>query len=348
MKTLILLIPGFPSDESDSTCLPAQQQFVLALQKINPGIEVVVFAFQYPYKKEIYRWNGIEVHAFNGQNRGKLKRVLMWNAVWKRLRMMKAGKGLIGILSFWCGECALVGTKFGRMHGIRHFNWIMGQDAKKENKFVHWIRPGEEELIALSDSLSDEFWKNHGVRPFRVITNFVSPYFLPQRARREIDLLAAGSLIPLKQYDLFIRLIAEVKRDFFAVKSLIAGEGPERHYLKELIHQFKLHEEISLVGEIPHSQLLDLMSRTKVFLHPSNYEGFSSVCLEALAAGSHVVSFCKPMKEDIDHWHIVKNEEEMRKKVSELLTNENLDHTPIIYLTAEGAAEQITGLFIHQ
>ena len=342
MKTLVLLIPGFPSDESDSTCLPAQQQFVLALQKINPDVEVIVFAFQYPFKKEIYRWRGIEVHAFNGQNRGKLKRILMWNAVWKRLRKFKNETELIGILNFWCGECALVGTKFGRKHGVRHFNWILGQDAKANNSYVKLIMPREDELIALSDSLSDEFWKNHGVRPFKVITNSVGSEILPQRAQRDVQILGAGSLIPLKQYDLFIKIVSELN-----VNAIICGEGSERHYLEELIFQRKLQDRVLLRGEIEHSQLLELMSRTKVFLHTSSYEGFSSVCLEALSAGAHVVSFCKPMKENIDHWHVVKNEEEMRRKVDELLNNDKLDHSPVIYFTAEGAAEQISKLFLH-
>ena len=53
------------------------------------------------------------------------------------------------------------------------------------------------------------------------------------------------------------------------------------------------------------------MQRTKIFLHTSSYEGFSGACLEALYAGAHVISFCEPMKQKIDHWHIVKDEKEM-------------------------------------
>ncbi|HKP32925.1 MAG TPA: glycosyltransferase, partial [Chitinophagaceae bacterium] len=86
---------------------------------------------------------------------------------------------------------------------------------------------------------------------------------------------------------------------------------------------------------------------SKIFLHPSNYEGFSSVCLEALAAGAHVVSFCQPMKEQIDHWHVVKDEEEMRGKVQMLLQDKNLDHSQVIYFTAKDAAQRILELFLH-
>jgi len=40
------------------------------------------------------------------------------------------------LLSFWYGECALVGKKFADKYSIKHYCWMWGQDAKKENKYV--------------------------------------------------------------------------------------------------------------------------------------------------------------------------------------------------------------------
>ena len=68
-------------------------------------------------------------------------------------------------------------------------------------------------------------------------------------------------------------------------------------------------------------EILQLMKRAKIFLHTSSYEGFSTVCLEALYAGCHVISFIKPMEHDIGHWHIVQSKEEMVKKAMEILGN---------------------------
>ena len=36
-KTLVILTPGFPKDEADSTCLPMQQQLIRAL-KVNDAV----------------------------------------------------------------------------------------------------------------------------------------------------------------------------------------------------------------------------------------------------------------------------------------------------------------------
>jgi len=310
------------------------------LKKIDPDLQIIVFAFQYPFRKDVYDWNGIPVYAFNGRNRGRLSRLITWNAAWKKLRILVKEKNIIGLLSFWCGECALVGAKFARRYNVKHLTWIMGQDAKADNKYVKLIKPKGNELIAMSDFLREEFERNFGVKPYRVITNFVGAWVLQHRPRREIEILGAGSLIPLKQFDLFIKIVAQLDAN-----AVICGEGPERHFLEELVYQNDLRGKVILRGEVDHSQLLQLMADTKVFLHTSNYEGFSGVCLEAIAAGAHVVSFCKPMNEEIKHWHIVKDAEEMREKVRSLLHDPQLDHTPVIYFTAERAAEQMLSSF---
>ena len=51
-EILIILSPGFPESEADSTCLPMQQQFVRALKEMHPELDIVVLTFQYPYHQK--------------------------------------------------------------------------------------------------------------------------------------------------------------------------------------------------------------------------------------------------------------------------------------------------------
>ena len=132
--------------------------------------------------------------------------------------------------------------------------------------------------------------------------------------KRDITILGVGSLIPLKQYDVFIDVVKEIIKEIPLTNAILCGKGPEEIQLQKLIEQYQLQDNIILTGEKPHTETLRLMQRTKIFLHTSNYEGFSTVCLEALYAGCHVISFIKPMQHDIDHWHIVKTKVEMIKK----------------------------------
>jgi glycosyltransferase involved in cell wall biosynthesis len=89
------------------------------------------------------------------------------------------------------------------------------------------------------------------------------------------------------------------------------------------------------------------MQQSKIFLHPSSYEGFSMVCLEALYAGCHVISFCKPINVDFDHWHIVKTKEEMVEKALEILTLCDLTHESVMPYSINNSAKSVVQLFSH-
>lgn len=350
--TLVILTPGFPKDEEDSVCLPAQQQFVRALNTCFPDLRIIIVSFQYPYGgpgafATGYEWHGNRVLPLHGNNRGGMQRLLTWCRAWAVLRKLKRRHRAIGLLSLWCTECALVGHYFSKLYRLPHFTWILGQDARLSNRFfIRLIRPAGKELIAMSDFLSQEFFRNHAIQPQHMIPNGVDQSLYESApVGRDIDLLGAGSLIPLKRYDLFIRLAAEIAAAFPALKACICGMGPEYDRLKVLIAGAGLEKDLVLAGEKPHAEVLRSMQRAKIFLHTSSYEGFSSVCLEALYAGAHVISICRPMTMGIDHWHIVADEKEMIGKIRELLSDPGLDHRPILVNSVENSARQMMQLF---
>jgi glycosyltransferase involved in cell wall biosynthesis len=319
-KTLIILSPGFPKDEADSTCLPAQQLLVRSITQTFPKLNIIVLSFEYPLTTTPYRWYGTLVHPFNGWKKTKLSKLLAWYSIWRKLDQIRKQNHIVGILSFWCGQCALIGKYYARLHAITHFCWILGQDARKDNRFIRWIRPHGEELIAISDFLVQEFSANHGVHPRHLIPNGVDMSFsFSSILDRDIDVLGVGSLIALKQYDLFIRLTGELTKSFPSIKANICGRGPEKEKLQSLIRELNLDNNLVMTDQLEHPQILRLMQRTRVFLHPSSYEGFSTVCLEALAAGAHVISFCKAMDRPIAHWHIVATQEAMVEKLKRIL-----------------------------
>jgi glycosyltransferase involved in cell wall biosynthesis len=328
-KVILILSPGFAASETDSTCLPMQQDFVKSLMKMNPGLSVIIMAFQYPYVVKIYNWHGATMMSFNGRNKGGFSRLLLRQKIYKTLKEVHHKNKIIGLLSFWYGECALVAKRFGDKYGIRHYCWLMGQDARKKNKYPKRLHPKPEELIALSDFLQEEFEKNHNVKPSIVIPPGVeSTQFTDHK--KDIDILAVGSLIPLKQYDILITILAGIKKHIPTIRALLIGEGPERTAIENLIKESGLQSNILLTGELPYDKVLEHMERTKVFLHPSSYEGFSGVCMEALSKGAHVISFCQPMKQDIKSWHIADTMEGMKNKALQILQNPDTVYEPEI------------------
>jgi glycosyltransferase involved in cell wall biosynthesis len=345
-KAFIILIPGFPENEADTVCLPMQQSFVKSLKEICPDLHIIVLSFQYPYYKKQYNWSDIPVTSFDGRNKGGLPRLLLRQALYKTLKNYHRSFNLAGILSFWYGECAWVGKKFADKYGLRHYCWIMGQDARRENSYPNRLKLKSTELIALSDFLLDEFEKNHGTRPQHVIPPGInSRLFKNVQEQKVIDILGTGSLIPLKQFGVFVAVVAEIKKQIPGVRGIIIGEGPEKNKLKTLIADYGLEPNIILAGELPHPEVLNMMEKAKVFLHTSSYEGFSGVCLEALHAGCHVISFCSAMKNKIEQWHIAVSTEEMKDKTIEILQNPKALFNRMNAFTMDDTVNKIMNLF---
>jgi glycosyltransferase involved in cell wall biosynthesis len=169
--------------------------------------------------------------------------------------------------------------------------------------------------------------------------------FQPIPAEKDIDILAAGSLISLKQYEIFLQVVAKIKKNIPSLKAVLIGDGRERKKLQDLAALLKLQSTVTLTGELPHPQVLHYMQRAKTFLHTSSYEGFGVVCIEALHAGAQVVSFVKPMHADIQHWQIAGNKEDMIQQTLEILKNPGKKSFPVTPFLIEDSVKKMMQLF---
>ncbi|GAA4094452.1 glycosyltransferase [Mucilaginibacter panaciglaebae] len=345
-KTLIILTPGFPENEADTTWLPDRQIFVRVLRDTYPELNIVVLSFQYPYQSREYWWNGIRVIALGGKGKRGLLRRLLWFKAWHKLKQLHKEYEVVGLLSFWLDECAFVAHQFAQKHRLKSYAWLLGQDARPGNRYVSRVVTDGSNLIALSDSVVAEFRKNYGVSPQHLVPCGVDPaMFALQPISRDIDILGAGSLIPLKQYHLLIEVVRLLKKDFPAIKVVICGKGPELQQLEERVSRYNLAANIEFKGEVPHPQVLALMQRSKVFLHPSSYEGFGNVLLEALYAGAYLVSFLRPMNEPFDRHYVVADVQEMAQTTAQILADKNRDHWPVLVYTVTQMAQGIMKIF---
>src|SRR4030095_8776965 len=346
LKTIIILTPAFPADESDTVWVPAVQLFVRKLKESFPSVQIMVIAFNYPYHTNTYLWHGVEVTSFNGLHARKLGRRIIWVKVWRKLKWIKKRQRIIGILSFWCGECALVGRYFAMLHKLKHYCWISGMDAKKENKLVKWIRPKANELIAMSPFLMHEFWRNHSVKPQYQIPIGIDPAgYGAQPDKRDIDILGVGSFNHFKQYDVFVQVVKQISVLFPQIKAVICGGGTEQSRLEKLIKELQLENNITLVGVRPHAEVLRWMQRSRIFLHPSSYEGFGLVYLEALFAGAHVIGFTYPLDGPVPHWQVAQSREDMTAKAIDILNDPYTKYTPVLIHSMDDSVKAVMNLF---
>ena len=343
---LVILTPGFPANESEENWIPFQQSLLRSIKKLFPGTRIFVLSFIYPHAVSMYQWYGIDVFSFNGSEYKKIKRPLLWRNVWRKLKTIHEEYGIAAILSLWCGECSLVGRYFAKRNAVKHFTWICGQDARKSNRLVKFIRPAPGELIAMSDFLVGEFYTNHHIKPAHMIPGGVDrSLYIENKLARDIDIIGAGSLTGLKQYDIFVDIVAGLRKQLPGIKTVICGDGEEAVKLKRMRRDLSLEKNLQLPGMLRPGETITMMQRSKLFLHPSSYEGFCMACYEALYAGAHVISFVKTSNHEIRHWHVVKSKEEMQEKAFELLRDNATTYESVSTYVMDDSATAMMKLF---
>ena len=81
------------------------------------------------------------------------------------------------------------------------------------------------------------------------------------------------------------------ERGLTEAKLLIIGDEISKYpNLRRLVHRFQLHQHVRFLGFVPDATLAVLYRLATVFVFPSLYEGFGLPPLEAMAAGTPVIT----------------------------------------------------------
>ncbi|WP_085318244.1 glycosyltransferase [Derxia lacustris] len=100
--------------------------------------------------------------------------------------------------------------------------------------------------------------------------------------------LFVGRLSREKRVLTLVRAFNRAQRRRPRLRLLIAGEGPDRPRIEAMIDKLDLTRKVQLLGNVENP--FAYMHRAKVFVLPSLFEGFGNVLVEAMAAGTHVIS----------------------------------------------------------
>ncbi|WP_295664851.1 hypothetical protein [uncultured Mucilaginibacter sp.] len=108
-RALIILTPGFPESEADTTSLSHLQTFVRALKEVDPHVEVIVLTLTYPFVSTNYQWYGIKVMSFGNKYKGRVFNVAsilkMWGGPKKTKQTISDNrpvKFLVRQMRFYC------------------------------------------------------------------------------------------------------------------------------------------------------------------------------------------------------------------------------------------------------
>jgi glycosyltransferase involved in cell wall biosynthesis len=102
--------------------------------------------------------------------------------------------------------------------------------------------------------------------------------------------LYIGSLIWQKNIPFLVDIMREICTQRPRVGFVIAGDGPEREWLKGEVKRHQLGDQVHALGKVPHRHVGNLFRQANALILPSYYEGLARVQLEAYAAGVPCIS----------------------------------------------------------
>jgi glycosyltransferase involved in cell wall biosynthesis len=97
-----------------------------------------------------------------------------------------------------------------------------------------------------------------------------------------------GRLVPQKAHERFVAAAARVATALPETRFLVLGDGPRRAEIEALVDAAGLGEAVTLTGV--RSDARRVIARADLLVFSSDWEGLSIAALEALAAGTPVVS----------------------------------------------------------
>lgn len=151
--------------------------------------------------------------------------------------------------------------------------------AAADRILVHSTVIGEELLRAFAAPGRARL-RGHIESRLRVLPNGVDER--SARAGAGKYLLFVGRLIPLKAVDALIAAL----RTLPPIETIVIGDGPERARLQRLSSDLP----VRWLGQVPHDEVIRVMSDAMCLVLPSRTEVFPNVIMEAMSVGVPVVA----------------------------------------------------------
>lgn len=188
---------------------------------------------------------------------------------------------------------------------VEHTTWSRDKIASgswgrfKVSTTMHFVLPCSDNIVTVSNGAADDLarFANIDRKKITVIYNPVVGCTLPLTcaplvasgwlAGSGFKVLAVGTLSPIKGYANLLSAFSILRQSFDA-QLLILGEGECRSLLEEQSKQLGIQTSVFMPGFV--KDLMPYYQKADVFVLSSNAEGFGNVIVEALMAGTPVVS----------------------------------------------------------
>ena len=264
------------------------------------GVEPVLLHFNSPYADAFAKQNGIEQHVI--PNRKLYKKTIYLPLFAIRTRKF------IRSLQLDCLHTHLFGpiiafAPLAWMIKLRHVGTLHDVYMIEEAPYRIWLIKlahfFNTRLIAVSRHMADFYSQraHFGNDSIQYIPNYsaVNQNLTHRQSIRktlglsaeQVAVVSVGRLVTLKRFELLIAAAASIPAER-NIKTFIAGDGPQRLLLQDLIEHHDATDRVRLLGE--RDDIESILAAADIFTLTSESEGMSKSILEALAAQLPVVA----------------------------------------------------------
>ncbi len=117
----------------------------------------------------------------------------------------------------------------------------------------------------------------------------VERFYCNKISSDKITLLSAKALAKYSSIDDLIKAFAIVQKEFPKAELLIAGDGPEKENLQNLISKLGL-QDIKFIGNVKYEEMPSLYQNATILIHGTKIESFGIALVEAMASNTPIVS----------------------------------------------------------
>lgn len=223
-------------------------------------------------------------------------------AVWTIVRLLVATtsqrpdvvhinvSGQLGVLrdlvaTWWCraiGVPVVAHLRFGRVPDISDRNTV-------EWRMLVRVLEAASAVIAIDRATADALSSARLSTTVHVVPNCVDlgPKPTNGATRAPGPVLYIGWLVPSKGLEDLLVAWGSVRRDGLTLR-LLGGYEPD--YVASLESRGLLTPDVAVLGEVPHSQVVDELRACGLLVLPSHTEGFPNVVVEAMSVAAPVVA----------------------------------------------------------
>ena len=187
-----------------------------------------------------------------------------------------------------------------------HIN-ISQASNEKQYKYIvapliKWLYNKADKIITVSDGIKNDLMKNYGINVNKmvVITNGcdnakIAEWSLQKLTKDEEQWLSGeniivtmGRLTRQKGQWHLLKAVSKLKNDGYKFKLLILGQGELEEYMKSLVSELELDNNVIFCGFCKNP--FKLMKNADLFVSSSLWEGYPNNIVEAMSCGLPVVS----------------------------------------------------------